>query len=192
MYCQSLDIPEVKLLRPVRHDDSRGFFSEVFNRRDLRSVGVELDLAQENFAFSRDANTVRGIHFQIPPFAQAKLVQVIRGAIFDVAVDLRKGSPTYGQHVSAELSAENWNQILIPEGFGHGLCTLEDDTAVLYRVNTHYSAEHDQGIRWDDPDLAIDWPVRQVTKGGPILSDKDKAQPLLADFDSPFVYEAPA
>jgi dTDP-4-dehydrorhamnose 3,5-epimerase len=186
MYCESLDIPEVKILRPVRHEDSRGFFSEIYNHQAITKAGIHLDIVQENLAYSKQANTVRGIHFQTPPFAQAKLVQVVRGAIFDVAVDLRAGSPTYGHFVSAEISAANWNQILIPEGFGHGLCTLEPDTQVIYKVTAHYSHEHDAGIRWDDSEIGINWPLTDT----PLLSDKDEALPLLKDFDTPFTYEA--
>jgi dTDP-4-dehydrorhamnose 3,5-epimerase len=188
MYCKTLDIPEVKLLRPVKHEDPRGFFSEVYNRRDLADAGIAHEFVQDNLAYSQEPFTIRGIHFQTPPFVQAKLVQVVRGAIYDVAVDLRKDSPTYGQYVTAEISAANFNQILIPEGFGHGLCTLEPDTLVLYKVNAHFSLEHDTGIRWDDPQLNIPWPLQNAE---PLVSAKDQVLPLLSEFDSPFTYEAP-
>jgi dTDP-4-dehydrorhamnose 3,5-epimerase len=185
MKITALTIPDIKLLTPVRHDDERGFFSEIYSRPQAESVGVHIDIVQENFAFSKKANTVRGLHFQTPPFAQDKLVQVVRGAILDFAIDLRKGSPWYGQFVCAEISAANWQQILIPAGFAHGLCTLEPDTAVLYKVTAPYSPQHDTGVRWDDPDIAIDWPMQ---KKDAILSDKDSSLPLLADFASPFDY----
>jgi dTDP-4-dehydrorhamnose 3,5-epimerase len=188
-FCTSLDIPDVKIIRPVQHGDDRGFFSEVYNCQTLNSAGVELKLVQENFAFSRNVNTLRGIHFQIPPYAQTKLVHVIRGSIFDVAVDLRKGSPWYGKWVSAELSFDNWNQILIPAGFGHGLITLEPDTAVMYKVDEHFSKEHDAGIHWNDPEVNIEWPL---TSTSPILSEKDLLLPFLKDFNTPFTYEADA
>jgi len=186
MECISLDIPDVKILRPVKHGDERGFFSEVYSARNLAKVGLEVNVAQENFAFSKEAHTVRGIHFQTPPCAQAKLVQVVSGAIYDVAVDLRKGSPWYGQWVGAEISADNWNQILVPVGFGHGLCTLEPNTAVIYKVTDFFSLENDKGIHWNDPDLNIPWPLDGHE---PIVSAKDQVQPFLADFDSPFIYQ---
>jgi dTDP-4-dehydrorhamnose 3,5-epimerase len=186
MFCEPLDIPEVKILRPDRHEDERGYFSEIYSSRNLAAVDIHLEILQENYAFSKQANTVRGLHFQVPPFAHAKLIQVVRGSIFDVAVDLRKNSPWYGMHVSAELSHDNWNQIYIPAGFAHGLCTLEPDTAVLYRVDQFYSAAHDTGIRWNDPALSIAWPL---TDTQPLLSAKDNALPLLEDFDSPFSYK---
>jgi dTDP-4-dehydrorhamnose 3,5-epimerase len=189
MQCKSLNIPDVKILQPVRHEDSRGFFSEIFNTKDLATSGLELEIVQENFAFSKQAHTIRGIHFQTPPYEQAKLVQVVSGAIYDVAVDLRKGSPWYGQFAGAEISAKKWNQILIPAGFGHGLCTLEPNTAVIYKVTQHFSKQHDAGISWNDPELDIPWPLGNIK---PLLSDKDEALPMLANFSSPFIYKEPA
>ena len=186
MNVTELAIPDVKIITPTRHADDRGFFSEIYSRRRAESHGIELDIVQENFAFSLQKNTVRGLHFQTPPFAQAKLVQVVRGAILDFAVDLRNGSPWYGQFVSATISADNWQQILIPVGFAHGLCTLEPDTAVMYKVTTPYSPEHDTGILWNDPDIGINWPMETEDA---ILSAKDMTLPLLADFVSPFQYE---
>jgi dTDP-4-dehydrorhamnose 3,5-epimerase len=186
MQCKSLDIPDVKILQPVRHEDSRGFFSEIFNARDLAETGIELNIVQENFALSKQAYTVRGIHFQTPPYEQTKLIQVVSGAIYDVAVDLRKGSPWYGQYVGAKISAEEWNQILVPAGFGHGLCTLEPNTAVIYKVTQHFSKQHDAGIFWNDPELDIPWPIDDAK---PVLSAKDAALPMLANFATPFVYE---
>jgi dTDP-4-dehydrorhamnose 3,5-epimerase len=186
MHCKSLDIPAVKILQPVKHEDPRGFFSEIFSARALAEFDIELDVVQENFAFSEQAHTIRGIHFQTPPFEQAKLVQVVSGAIYDIAVDLRKGSPWYGQYVGATISASEWNQILIPAGFGHGLCTLEPNTAVIYKVTAQYSKQHDAGIFWNDPELAIPWPLEGTEA---LVSAKDKLLPLLADFATPFVYE---
>ena len=186
MNVTELAIPDVKIITPTRHADDRGFFSEIYSRPRVESHGIELDIAQENFAFSARSNTVRGLHLQTPPFAQAKLVQVVRGAILDFAIDLRNGSPWYGQFVCATISADNWQQILVPVGFAHGLCTLEPDTAVIYKVTAPFSPENDTGIRWNDPDIGIPWPMKNEDA---ILSDKDKALPLLADFVSPFEYE---
>ncbi len=185
MQVTELEIPDVKVLTPVKHGDNRGFFSEIYNRETLRSAGIDLDFVQENYSWSADANTVRGLHFQTGPCEQDKLVQVVSGAILDFAVDVRRGSPWFGQYVCAEISAANWQQILVPKGFAHGLVTLEPDTAVMYRVTGHYSREHDAGIRWNDPDIGIDWPV---TAADAILSDKDKKLPFLADCVTLFDY----
>jgi len=176
-------IPEVKLLRPKKFGDHRGFFSETYNRRTFADLGIEIEFVQDNHSLSVEGGTIRGLHFQTPPYAQDKLVRVVRGAILDVAVDLRRESPTYGQWVSAEISAEAWNQILVPVGFAHGICTLEPNTELIYKVSNYYSAEHDKGLRWNDPDLGIEWPIPESEA---VLSDKDRAQPLLADFESPF------
>ncbi|MBZ9566667.1 MULTISPECIES: dTDP-4-dehydrorhamnose 3,5-epimerase [Modicisalibacter] len=181
---ETLAIPEVKIITPARHGDERGFFSESWSRPRWHEAGITLDFVQDNHAYSAQAGTLRGLHFQVPPFAQAKLVRVVRGAILDVAVDLRQGSPTFGQHVSAEISARQGNQILIPEGFAHGLLTLEPDTEVLYKVTQVYSPAHDKGLRWNDPDLAIDWPITR-----PVLSEKDRQQPWLRDL--PRYFELP-
>jgi dTDP-4-dehydrorhamnose 3,5-epimerase len=182
----SLAIPEVKIIRAKKHGDARGFFSETFSQRDLQDAGIDIAFVQDNHSFSAEKGTVRGLHFQTPPFAQDKLVRVVRGAIFDVAVDLRFGSPTYGQHVSAVISAEEWNQILVPVGFAHGLVTLEPNTEVLYKVSNYYSPEHDKGILWNDPALECEWPVDEAEA---LLSDKDKRQPRLADLPGNFHYE---
>ena len=168
---------------PRKFGDALGFFSEVYSRRALAEVGIALEFVQDNQAFSAEVGTVRGLHFQVPPFAQAKLVRVLRGAIFDVAVDLRRGSPTYGQHVSAVLSAANWTQILVPVGFAHGLATIEPDTEVFYKVSALYAPDHDMGVLWNDPALGIDWPVDAASA---ILSAKDKVQPKLADLPAWF------
>jgi dTDP-4-dehydrorhamnose 3,5-epimerase len=183
---ESLAIPEVKIIRPKKHGDARGFFSETFSQRDLAEAGIDIAFVQDNHAFSAEKGTVRGLHFQAPPFAQHKLVRVVRGAILDVAVDLRVGSPTYGRHVSAVISAEEWNQILVPIGFAHGLVTLEPNTEVLYKVSNYYSPEHDKGLLWNDPALGIEWPVDEAEV---LLSDKDKRQPRLADLPAYFQYE---
>ena len=181
-----LALREVRLLRPDKHGDHRGFFSETYSQRELLNAGIHINFVQDNHAFSADLGTVRGLHFQTPPFAQDKLVRVVRGAIFDVAVDIRVGSPTYGQFVSAVISAREWNQILVPVGFAHGLVTLEPNTEVLYKVSNVYSPPHDMGLLWNDPALGIDWPV-DVAKA--LLSEKDTRQPLLAELPASFRYD---
>jgi dTDP-4-dehydrorhamnose 3,5-epimerase len=178
-------IEEVKEIRPVRHRDPRGFFSEIFREDVLRAHGVDAPFVQENHSLSCERGVVRGLHFQIPPVGQAKLVRVGRGAILDVAVDIRAGSPTFGRHVAVELSAELGNQLFVPEGFAHGFCTLEPDTEVFYKVSSYYSREHDSGLAWDDPQLGIDWPVAAEQA---LLSDKDRRQPLLANLPVYFRY----
>ena len=185
MHLKPHAIPDVKLMTPVRHGDHRGFFSEVYNRRALLSEGVDIDFVQDNHSLSTERGTVRGLHFQVPPFAQAKLVRVLSGSAFDVAVDLRRGSPTFGRHVSVTLSAAEGNQILVPAGFAHGLMTLQPRTEVLYKVSDYYAPDHDRGILWNDPALEIDWPI---TGPEAVVSDKDLAQPTLADFATPFEY----
>ena len=184
----ALGIAEVVLIRPKKFGDDRGFFSETYSKSDFAEAGMHVEFVQDNHAFSASRDTVRGLHFQIPPFEQAKLVRVTRGAIFDVAVDIRFGSPTYGRHVSAVISAESWNEIFVPVGFAHGLLTLEPNTEVLYKVSKVYSPEHDKGVLWNDPTLAIDWPVNAADA---ILSDKDRSQPLFSDLPAYFCHEAP-
>jgi dTDP-4-dehydrorhamnose 3,5-epimerase len=176
-------IPDILVLRPRRFADHRGFFSETFNARAFAKAGLPTDYVQDNHSLSRPKGTVRGLHFQIPPFAQAKLVRVVKGAMLDVAVDLRCGSPTYRASVSVVVSAEEWNQVYVPVGFAHGFCTLEDDTEVVYKVTDFYSAGHDRGVVWNDPDLAIAWPV---SEGEAILSDKDRRLPRLRDLPAYF------
>ena len=176
-------IPDVKILTPKRFDDGRGFFSEVYNRKRYEDAGVKLDFVQDNHSLSEQAGTIRGLHFQTAPFAQDKLVRVVRGRILDVAVDLRKSSPTFGRHVAVELSAENWRQLLVPIGFAHGFCTLEPDTEVFYKVTNYYSAAHDRGIAFDDPTLGIEWPI---ATSDAVLSDKDRKHPRLADLPACF------
>lgn len=177
-YCESLAISDVKIIRPKKHGDNRGFFSETYSRRDFADAGIDIDFVQDNHSLSAEKGTIRGLHFQIPPFAQDKLVRVTRGKIFDVAVDIRVGSPTFGQHVSAILSANDWSQIFIPVGFAHGLATLEPDTEVLYKTSNFYAADCDKGILWNDPDLGVEWPIPVEDA---ILSAKDQVHPRLAD-----------
>ena len=176
-------ISGIKLLRPEKHGDSRGFFSEVHSKKALVEAGIEIDFVQDNHSLSVHRGTVRGLHFQTPPFSQDKLVRVVRGSAFDVAVDLRRNSATYGQHTTVVLSAEAWNQVLIPIGFAHGFMTLEPDTEVLYKVSNHYSPEHDRGLLWNDPALGIQWPLPADEA---LLSDKDMGHPTLAELTSPF------
>jgi len=177
------DIPEVRLFSPPRFEDERGFFSETWSRQRLREQGIDVDFVQDNHSLSREVGTVRGLHFQIPPFAQSKLVRVTHGAILDVAVDLRRGSPTFGRHVTAVISAKAWNQIFVPVGFAHGFCTLEPDTEVIYKVDNDYAPECDRGLRWNDPALGIEWPVEEVRA---TLSAKDQQHPLLRDLKDYF------
>ena len=184
-----LAIPDVVLLRPKRHGDARGYFVESFNARTFaREVGIEVAFVQDNEALSAQVGTVRGLHFQRRPTAQGKLVRAIAGAIFDVAVDIRTGSPTFGQHVSATLSANTGDQLWVPPGFAHGYCTVEPDSVIAYKVTNYYSAADDGGIAWDDPALGIEWPL---ASGAALLSDKDRRQPKLADLPATFTHEAP-
>jgi len=176
---ESTAIADVKIITPPRFGDARGFFSETFNHKALAEAGLDLPpFVQDNQSLSGPAGTVRGLHFQSAPAAQMKLVRVIRGAIFDVAVDIRPNSKTFGQHVAVELSADNWAQLLIPTGFAHGFCTLQPDTEVVYKAGDYYSPAHDHGFLWNDPDLGIDWPVSAEEA---LLSAKDAVQPRLAD-----------
>lgn len=173
----------VKLIVPKKLEDARGYFSEIYNREIFRHAGIAVDFVQDNQSRSAAIGTIRGLHFQSPPFAQDKLIRVLKGSILDVAVDLRRSSPTYGQYFATELSAENFKQMFVPIGFAHGFCTLEPDTEILYKVSNFYAPEHDHGLAWDDPDLGIAWPVGAEAA---VLSDKDRRHPRLAAFDSPF------
>ena len=157
----SLGIPDVKLLTPRKFCDDRGFFSETYNSMAFRGAGIDLNFVQDNHTFSASKWTLRGLHYQTPPYAQDKLLRVVRGKVLDVAVDIRRDSPTYGQHVSAVLSAEEWNQILVPIGFAHAYLTMEPDTEVVYKVTNYYAPDHDHGLLWNDPELAIEWPVAE-------------------------------
>lgn len=183
MKIEETAIAGVLILTPQRHGDARGFFSETFKRSALAQAGADIDWIQDNHAFSAARGVVRALHFQRPPAAQAKLVRVLRGAIYDVAVDLRKGSPTYGEHVGVELSAENWRQMLVPAGFAHGYCTLTADCEVLYKVDAPYAPDAEGGLFWADPDLAIDWPIGADAAQ---LNARDQALMRFADFVSPF------
>jgi dTDP-4-dehydrorhamnose 3,5-epimerase len=183
MQITALAIADIKLITPKVFSDARGAFAETYSRPALRAAGINLEFVQDNHSRSAKIKTVRGLHFQAPPFAQDKLVRVVRGRILDVAVDIRRASPTFGQHVMAELSAESWAQLFVPVGFAHGFMTLEPDTEVIYKVSNVYAPEVDAGIAWDDPDLKIDWPL---TTTAVTLSGKDAALPYLKDCGSPF------
>ncbi|GAA5657608.1 dTDP-4-dehydrorhamnose 3,5-epimerase [Brucella sp. NBRC 13694] len=165
-------------IRPHKFGDDRGFFSETYNAKSFVEAGIDLTFVQDNHSFSANKGVVRGLHYQLPPFAQDKLVRVTRGAILDVAVDIRKSSPSFGKWVALEVSAEKWNQILVPKGFAHGFMTLVENTEVIYKVTDYYSPEHDRSIRFDDPAIGIDWPR---PSSGVQLSDKDQKAPLFAD-----------
>ena len=183
MQIETTPLPGLLILTPRRFGDTRGFFSESWNRRTLAQHGIELDFVQDNHSLSHAAGTLRGLHFQAPPHAQDKLVRCGRGRLFDVAVDIRRGSPTYGRWFGTELSAENGRQLLIPKGFLHGLITREPDTEILYKCTDYYAPDCDGAVRWDS--CGIDWGLADP----PILSERDAAAPPLAAFDSPFTWE---
>ena len=178
-----LELDGVLEIRPARHSDERGFFSEIWNEAAFADAGIKLRFVQDNHSLSRDVGVLRGLHFQSPPQAQDKLVRVTRGAVFDVAVDIRPDSPTYRQWLGRRLSAAEWNQLLIPRGFAHGFLTLEPDTEVQYKVTAPYSREHDRAIRFDDPQIDIEWPMARAAL---ILSDRDRSAPLLAEIETGF------
>jgi dTDP-4-dehydrorhamnose 3,5-epimerase len=180
-------LPDIRIFLPKRIADARGYFAEWYNARDFAAVGLDCRFVQDNLSLSKTSGTLRGLHFQTPPHAQDKLVGVLQGAIFDVAVDIRLGSPTYGQHVATELSAELGNQLFVPKGFAHGFCTLKPDTLVVYKVTDFYDLESDAGIAWNDPQIAIAWPM----EGEPAqISGRDSRLPRLAEIgSSPFLYE---
>ena len=173
-----LAIPEVLVIKTQKYSDARGFFSETYNKKAFAAAGIDLDFVQDNHSRSTAAGTVRGFHYQTPPFVQDKLVRVVSGRILDVALDIRKSSPTFGKWVAAEISANDWTQILVPAGFAHGVCTLEPDTQIFYKVTNFYSPSNYFGIRWNDPDLKIDWPISETEVE---VSDNDKQQPLFAN-----------
>ncbi len=175
----------ILILTPARFDDERGYFSESWNQNRLLEHGIDVDFVQDNHSLSRQQGTLRGLHFQAPPHAQDKLVRCGRGRLFDVAVDIRKGSPTFGNWFGIELSAENGRQLLIPKGFLHGFVTREPDTEICYKCSDYYAPECDGAVRFDDPDIGIDWGLSSI----PVMSAKDQCAPGLADFDSPFMWE---
>jgi len=185
MYVEETDIPDVKIVTPRVHGDARGFFSEVYNQAQLADAGISIGFVQDNHSFSADKGVLRGLHFQRPPHAQDKLVRVIQGSIWDVAVDLRADSPTFGEYVAVELSRDNWRQLLVPVGFAHGFVTLAPNTEVIYKVSSHYAPDQDDGIDFADSELAIPWPLPTESL---MLSDKDRRQPSFAEFraNNPF------
>ncbi|MDR2694027.1 MAG: dTDP-4-dehydrorhamnose 3,5-epimerase [Chitinispirillales bacterium] len=168
------DLSGLTLIKPAVHSDARGFFLETYSAPLFQAAGIDCVFVQDNHSRSLQRNVIRGLHFQRPPFEQSKLVRVIRGSIFDVAVDIRRGSATYGRWLGSELSERNFDMLFVPRGFAHGFCTLEEGTEVVYKVDSVYSREHDAGIIWNDPSIGVDWPL-----GGaePVLSDKDRALP---------------
>ena len=174
------------LIKTRRFKDNRGWFTESYSERRFAEHGVSTRFVQDNHSLSRTKGTLRGLHFQSPPFAQAKLVRCLRGRILDVFVDLRHGSPTFGQYGSVELSGDNDEQVLVPEGYAHGFLTLEPDTEIMYKVSNFYAPQNDHGIRWDDPAIGIKWPFVIDPAN---LSDKDRKLPLLSEIESPFTYD---
>ena len=171
-------------IRPKRYTDHRGFFAETYSCRKYSKLGIDTEFVQDNHSLSRDVGTLRGLHFQAPPHEQAKLVRCGRGAIFDVAVDIRRGSPTYGQWEGYQLTAENGHQLYVPIGFAHGFVTLEPNSEIVYKCSDYYAPETEGAVLWNDPKIGIEWP----TNTDPILSDKDADAPLLADLQSPFIF----
>jgi dTDP-4-dehydrorhamnose 3,5-epimerase len=178
-------LPAVRVLSPQRHQDARGFFSEVWREDSMAQARIKVHFVQENHALSRAVGTIRGLHFQVAPAAQGKLVRCLRGSILDVAVDIRHGSSTFGRHVSIVLSAENWKQVYVPIGFAHGYCTLEPNTEVLYKVTAYYDPASERGLAWDDPDIRIDWPVKVEDA---ILVARDRAYPRLSELTTFFPF----
>ena len=177
------------MITPKRFGDHRGFFAETYSASVLAEHGIKEHFVQDNHSLSAQIGTVRGLHFQAPPHAQAKLVRCGRGVLFDVAVDIRSGSPTYGQWFGAELSSDNGRQMFIPAGFAHGFATRAPNTEIIYKCSDYYAPETEGALRFDDPDIGIDWGLGETA---PILSEKDAAAGSLADFDSPFTYERPS
>ncbi|AZO79501.1 MULTISPECIES: dTDP-4-dehydrorhamnose 3,5-epimerase [unclassified Bosea (in: a-proteobacteria)] len=183
---EPLTIPSIVLIRPKKFGDARGYFMETWSAQDFAAAGIGTVFVQDNQSLSAARGVVRGLHFQAPPAAQAKLIRVLKGAIFDVTVDIRRGSPSYGKWCAATLTADGAEQLFVPRGFAHAFCTLEPDTEVVYKVDAPYAPQAEGGIAWDDPELAIDWPVSKTEAQ---LSGKDAALPGFAGFVSPFRYE---
>lgn len=188
MDVKKLALPGLMLLTPRRFSDTRGHFSETYNERTFDAAGITTRFVQDNQSYSARRGTVRGLHFQLPPAAQAKLVRVLHGSVYDVAVDVRTGSPTFGRWEGATLTASGGEQLFVPRGFLHGFCTLEPDTVVAYKVDDFYAAAADRGVIWNDPTIGIRWPVEASQV---VLSDKDGKHGVFADFSSPFRYEGP-
>lgn len=185
MVVDETNLAGIRVITPSRFGDHRGFFAESYNKERYAEVGVLADFVQDNHSLSATKGTVRGLHFQGPPRAQAKLVRCGRGAMFDVAVDIRRGSPTYGHWTAHELTADNGVQLYIPAGFAHGFVTLQADTEIVYKCSDYYAPETEGSLRWDDPDIGIDWPLT----GAPVLSEKDANAPLFAELNSSFTNE---
>ena len=189
MHIEETGIPGLLVITPKRFGDHRGFFAETYSREKLAAQGVALEFVQDNHSLSAQMGTVRGLHFQTPPRAQAKLVRCGRGVLFDVAVDIRRGSPSYGRWFGIELSFENGKQLLIPAGFAHGFVTRAPDTEIIYKCSDYYAPETEGALAWNDPDIGIDWGLGDTA---PILSAKDAAAPAFAGFDSPFIHDGGA
>ena len=175
---------ELILIKPTRHKDERGFFSETYSRRRYKEFGIDVDFVQDNHSFSREPGTLRGLHFQAPPNAQGKLVRCSKGAIFDVAVDIRKGSPSYGDWAGYELTEDNAYQLYVPVGFAHGFVTLHPGSEIMYKCTDYYAPQTEGSIRWNDPDISINWPLAEKF----ILNKRDAVAPLLKDFETPFIF----
>ncbi len=189
MQIERFDIDGLVLLTPRRFGDERGWFAETWNARGMAEAGLDFPFCQDNHSFSRDAGTLRGLHYQAPPAAQTKLVRCSRGRVFDVAVDIRAGSPSWGAWRGVVLSAENGSELLVPRGFLHAFLTLEPESEVQYKVDAYYARECDGAIAWNDPEIGIDWPLAEAGVAAPIVSDKDAAAPRLAEAGSPFRYQ---
>ena len=175
---------ELILIKPTRHKDERGFFSETYSRRRYKELGINVDFLQDNYSFSWEVGTLRGLHFQAPPDAQGKLVRCGKGAVFDVAVDIRKGSPTFGHWEGHELTEDNGHQLYVPVGFAHGFLTLKSRSEIMYKCTDYYSPQTERSIRWDDPAIGIKWPLSEKI----ILNDRDTIAPFLEDFETPFTF----
>ena len=188
MNIEESELSGVLVITPGRFGDHRGFFSETYSRRLYADHGIDIEFVQDNHSLSTEVGTVRGLHFQAPPFAQDKIVRCGRGVIFDVAVDIRSGSPTYGQWAGYELSAKNGKQVFLPAGFAHGFMTLQGDSEIVYKCSEYYAPESEVSLRWDDPTIGINWP----SAGKAILSGKDLKAPALADLETPFTWESPS
>jgi dTDP-4-dehydrorhamnose 3,5-epimerase len=184
---ERLQIPDVILITPTIHRDARGFFTESYRRDRWADNGISVAFVQDNHSLSTERGVIRGLHFQSPPHAQAKLIRCTRGSVFDVAVDIRSGSPTYGRHVGVDLSAANGRQLYVPVGFAHGFCTLEPECELQYKCSDYYAPDFDRGLAFDDPEIAIPWPV---SPDAAVLSDKDRKQSRLSEIASPFSYPA--